>query len=239
MHQETLAYEADGLTMLGALRVPSGPGPLPAVLIFPDAFGRGHHAIDRAERLAEEGYVALACDLHGDARTVDSLDEARGLLDVLRKDPARLLARAERARAALAARPEVAAARMAAIGYCFGGTMALELARSGAPLPAVVGFHAGLTAMNGPTPQGRITGKVLACIGADDPGVPAEQRQAFEAEMRAAGADWQLHVYGGVLHSFTDPGADARNMPQMARYDARADARSWAAMMGIFAEAGL
>ncbi len=122
---------------------------------------------------------------------------------------------------------------MAAIGYCFGGTLSLELARSGAPLGAVVGFHSGL-ATTRPEDASAITGKVLVCIGADDPIIPPEQRADFEAEMRAAGVDWQMHLYGGAVHSFTNPAADG-SMPAI-KYDAAADARSWQAMLDLFAE---
>ena len=123
--------------------------------------------------------------------------------------------------------------RLAAIGYCFGGTMSLELARSGAPLAAVVGFHSGLATPH-PEDAANITGKVLVCIGADDPIIPPEQRLGFEDEMRAAGVDWQMHVYGGAVHSFTNPTADGSN--PAIRYDQHADERSWLAMQGLFAE---
>ncbi len=125
-------------------------------------------------------------------------------------------------------------ARVAAIGYCFGGTMSLELGRSGAELAAIVGFHAGL-ATDRPEDAGNIRCPVLVCIGADDPIIPAEQRAAFEAEMRAGGVDWQMHVYGGVQHTFTNPAATGAGIPGIA-YDEAADRRSWNAMLGLFAE---
>ncbi len=132
-------------------------------------------------------------------------------------------------------RPEVDQTRIAAIGFCFGGTMALELARSGAPVAGVVGFHSGL-ATAAPQDAQNIKGKILVCIGADDPGIPAEQRSAFEREMREGKVDWQMKLYGGVVHSFTDPEADGRGNPERARYDARADRRSWAEMRAFFDE---
>ena len=236
MHHETLTYQADGLAMRSQLVFEPAPDRRAGVLVFPEAFGLGEHAISRAERLAALGYVALACDLHGDGRIVDDLQEAMGLLQPLFADPSRTRARAVAGLQALAARPEVDPARIAAIGFCFGGTMALELARSGADVRSVVGFHSGL-ATNAPrTDAEAIRASVLVCIGADDPMILPEQRAAFEAEMRDAGADWQMHLYGKTVHSFTNPGAAKRNMPDAIRYSAEADARSWAAMQELFSE---
>jgi dienelactone hydrolase len=236
MHSETLVYEADGLSMKGQLFLdPAISGPRPAVLVFPEAFGLSEHALGRAERLAGLGYAALACDLHGERLILDDMGAVMAQLGVLKAEPARALARAKGGFDALLARPEVDHARVAAIGYCFGGTLALELARGGAAIVAAVGLHSGLAPVD-PDRTADIKGKILACIGADDPSVDQAQRNAFEAEMRAAGADWQLHVYGGVVHSFTNPEADSRGMPDFTRYDAGADARSWAAMVTLFDE---
>jgi dienelactone hydrolase len=236
MRTQALTYEADGLTMVSHLyHGEDGPSHRPGVLVFPEAFGLGDHARGRAERLASLGYVALACDLHGDGKVVSDLDEARSLLAPLRADPARIRSRAAGGLTALKERAEVDPARIAAIGFCFGGTMALELARSGADLTGVVGFHSGLATV-APQDARSIRGKVLVCIGADDPGIPLEQRIAFEKEMREGGVDWQMNVYGGVVHSFTNPEADSRGRPEMARYDAKADTRSWAEMCAFFDE---
>jgi dienelactone hydrolase len=112
--------------------------------------------------------------------------------------------------------------------------MALELGRSGAALAAIVGFHAGLSTAR-PEDAGDIRCPVLVCIGADDPIIPAEQRAAFEAEMTAGGVDWQMHVYGGVQHTFTNPAATGAGIPGIA-YDERADRRSWSALRDLFAE---
>jgi len=232
----TLRYQADGLSMAGEYHVDRNrEGKRPGILVFPEIFGLSEHARTGARRLAELGYAALACDLHGDARLVSGLDEARELMAPVRENPARIRARAQGALDALLAQPDVDGRRIAAIGYCFGGTIALELARGGADMVATVGFHSGLTT---PAPEDakNIRGKVLVCIGADDPGITPEHRAAFEQEMRAAGVDWQLHLYGGVVHSFTNPAADAVGRPDFARYDAHADARSWAAMRLLFDE---
>ncbi len=237
MQTDILTYQADGLTMQSRLFVEPGGGPRPGVLVFPEAFGLSAHAIGRAERLAGLGYAALACDLHGDGRLVDGLDEALGLLKPLFADPSKTRARAGGGLGALLARPEVDQARIAAIGFCFGGTMALELARGGAALRAVVGFHSGLGTTAPKTDARAIQARVLVCIGADDPMIPAGQRAEFETEMREAGVDWQMHLYGNTVHSFTNQGAAKRNMPDAIRYSPEADARSWASMRALFDEA--
>jgi dienelactone hydrolase len=234
MTQTELTYEADGLAMRGQLFVPSSARPVAGVLVFPEAFGLGPHAVDRARRLAEMGYAALACDLHGEARVMD-LAAVMPVIGALREDPLRIRARAEPAWRALTARAEVDASRVAAIGFCFGGTMALELARGGADLRAVVGFHSGLGTVR-PEDAKNIKARVLVCIGADDPGIPAEQRAAFETEMRDGKVAWEMQLYGGVVHSFTNPEADKMGRPEFARYDERADRVSWAAMSELFNE---
>ena len=222
--------------MQSRLFLESGDGPRPGVLVFPEAFGLGAHAVARAERLAGPGDVALACDLHGEGRLVDGLDEAIGLLKPLFADPSRTRARAGGGLDALLARPEVDGARVAPIGFCFGSTVALELARGGAALKAVVGFHSGLGTAVLPTDAKAIQARVLVCIGADDPMIPPDQRAGFVAEMRGAGVDWQMHLYGNTVHSFTNQGAAARNMPDAIRYSLEADARSWASMQALFDE---
>src|ERR1700712_267817 len=215
MHHETLTYQTDGLAMKSQLFFEPASAPRAGVLVFPEAFGLGEHAISRAERLAALGYVALACDLH-------DLQGAIGLLQPLFAAPERTRARARGGLQALTSRPEVDAGRIASIGFCFGGTMSLELARSGAALKAVVGFHSGLATVAPKSPPGSIKPRILVCIGADDPMFPAEQRNAFEAEMHKAGADWQMQLYGNTVHSFTNPNAARVNMPNAIRYSPEA-----------------
>ena len=236
MRTETLTYQADGLNMVNHLYWDETlPGRRPGVLVFPEAFGLEDHAKSRAERLANMGYIALACDLHGDGKVIRDLPAVMPMIAALRADPVHRRARAGGALAALVARPQVAPQKIAAIGFCFGGTMSLDLARSGAEIAAVVGFHCGL-ATKDPQDAKNIRCKVLICTGADDPAVPAQQRADFEKEMTDAKVDWRMHVYGGVLHSFTNPEADRMGRPELARYDAGADARSWAEMLALFDE---
>lgn len=207
------------------------------VLVFPEAYGLNQHALAKAERLASMGYAALASDLHGEARVIEDLGTAVGMLGPLFADPAKTRARASGAMRALMSRPEVDPAKVAAIGYCFGGTMGLELARSGADIKAVVGFHSGLGTKAPRTDAGAIKGRILVCIGADDPFISPEERATFEKEMRDAEADWQMHLYGNVVHSFTNETASRANRPTAVRYDAGADRRSWQSMQNLLAEA--
>jgi dienelactone hydrolase len=186
----------------------------------------------RAERLAGLGYTAFALDYFGGGRQ-PPFDQAQARLSELIEDPdvTRRLARA--GLEVLTARPDVDPARLAAIGFCFGGTMVLELARDGAPLRAVVGFHPWLRSAR-PEDSANITGSVLMCCGAEDPVIPLDVRGAFEDEMRSSGvADWRMEIYGGVGHSFTNPAIDVRGFPGFA-YDARADQRSWRSMLELF-----
>lgn len=235
MQTRNISYQADGLSMDSQLFYEPAPGKKPGILVFPEAFGLGEHALSRAKRLANLGYVALACDLHGGRQMIHDFNQIRPILLSLRNEVSGMRARALGGLDALRACPEVDPDRIAAIGYCFGGTMALELARSGANIAGVVGFHSGLatTATEGAK---NIKAKVLVCIGADDPSIPPEQRLAFEEEMRARKVDWQMTVFGGVVHSFSNPEADKMGRPEMSRYDAKADRRSWQQMCELFDE---
>jgi dienelactone hydrolase len=237
MKTETVRYEADDLQMVGHFAWDErASNPRPVVLVFPEAFGLGDHAKQRAERIASElGYAALACDLHGNQTVISDLAQVMPLLAPLRSEAAKVRARTVKALAAAVARPEVDARRVAAIGFCFGGTMSFELALTGADIRAAIGFHSGLQ-VTSPGDAKQIKGKVMALLGADDPGIPPEQRAAFETAMREGGVDWQMTLYGGVVHSFTNEHADRLGRPEFARYDAAADARSWEQMRDLLAE---
>ncbi|MFA5941067.1 MAG: dienelactone hydrolase family protein [Sinimarinibacterium sp.] len=213
----------------------SRSGPRPGVLVFPEAFGLDDHALQRAERLAQLGYVALAVDPHGGGARFDNLQAVAPAIKALYADRAEWRLRARAALDALVARPQVDGGRLAAIGFCFGGTTCFELARSGAPLKAIVTFHAGLLPEQAGD-AGRIGARVLVCHGADDPLVKAEALEAVTAELRRDHVDWQVISYGNTGHSFTNPAADARGMPGFA-YSAQAERRSWAAMRDLFEEA--
>ena len=235
MHKEVVSYKADGLLMQSHLYFVDGASGQPGILVFPEAFGLSQHAKNHAERLAGLGYIALACDLHGEGKLFADLKSVSGILEGLRSEPVHIRARAKAGLDALIARREVDSSKIAAIGYCFGGTMALELARSGEPIAGVVGFHSSLATV-APQDARNFKGKVLVCIGADDPVIPLQQRIDFEKEMREGGVDWQMDLYGGVRHSFTNPDADAAGRTEISRYDAKAAGRSWATMRAFLEE---
>jgi dienelactone hydrolase len=231
MHTEALAYTFEGRTLTGFLAYDeTRTGKRPGVLVVHDAGGLGEHIKEKARRLAQLGYVAFALDLYGDFPS--GMEDAIGRIQALGGDIPRWRAVTRAGLDQLAARPEVDPERLAAIGYCFGGTTVYELARSAAPLKGVVGFHSGLAPSSGEAKN--IKGKVLTLIGADDPLIPPEARLAFQQELREAGVDWQMTLYGGVGHSFTHPGMDG-SRPGF-KYDAQADARSWAEMSRFFEE---
>jgi dienelactone hydrolase len=228
-----IEYTFDGIRLVGELSVDDGRrGRRPAILVSHEGGGLTEHARNRARALAELGYVAFALDYFGDGRPVPA-DQAGARFAELNGDRLRTRAIAQAGLDVLLGSEHADPGRVAAIGYCFGGTLSLELARGGADLQAVVGFHSGLTT-DRPQDAANITAPVLVCIGAEDPFIPADQRLAFEAEMRAAGVDWRLNLYGGAVHSFTNPEADGSN-PAL-KYDRRADERSWRAMLDLFSE---
>jgi dienelactone hydrolase len=234
MRIEDIEYEAEGLSLIGRLVVDdSVRGPRPGVLVCHEGPGLDDHAKRRAEMLAGLGYVAFALDYHGGGKTLP-MNEVMERLGPMFVDPSKTRALGRAGLDVLLRQPETDRSRVAAIGYCFGGTMALELARDGADLGAVVGFHSGLATAR-PQDAVNITAKILVLIGTEDPIIPPEQRTAFEEEMRAAGVDWRMNLYGGAVHSFTNEAATGAGMPGIA-YDARADQRSWRAMKDLFDE---
>jgi dienelactone hydrolase len=232
--ERDIEYDADGRRMVGYLAAPSAGVGRPAVLLAHGGAGERRQPRARARRLAELGYVAFALDYHGGGRQLTH-EETRARLPELGADVGRIRSLGQLGLDVLLAEEQVDRDRVAAIGYCFGGTVVLELARSGAPLAAVVGFHAILSTPR-PEDAANIRGRVLACIGSEDPYVPPEQRRAFEEEMRAARVDWRLHLYGGAPHAFTDPNAGDHGLEGVA-YDRRADERSWRDMLDLFDEA--
>lgn len=208
-------------------------GKRPAVLVVHDWMGISAETRRRVDMLAALGYVALAADVYGKGVRPTTPEAAGKQAGKWKGDRPGLRARVRAALDFLFKRPEADPARSAAMGYCFGGTAALELARSGAPVTGVISFHGGLS-----TPAPGLTafkGKLLVLHGADDPHVPPAEVAAFEQEARDAGLDWQLVAYGGAVHAFTNPGAGT-DKSKGAAYDERADRRSWQAMQQFFAE---
>ncbi len=226
MRTEAIDYEWEGLALRGYLAVQAERAP--GVLVVHDAGGLGENIKDKTRRLAALGYCAFALDLFGDGQTVT--DGLRRIGEIA-SDLRRWRGLANAGLEVLAARAECDEARLAAIGYCFGGTTVYELARSGANLRGVVGFHSGLAPSSGEAKN--IRGKVLTLIGADDPLVPPEARLAFEREMTEAKVDWEMVIYGNTAHSFTNPSIATR--PGFF-YQPESDARSWDAMRRFFEE---
>jgi dienelactone hydrolase len=210
-------------------------GKRPGVLVVPEWWGLNDYPKMRAKMLAELGYVAMAVDIYGDGKTTADPKQAGAWADALEAgDRAELRTRIAAALARLKSDPRVDPSKTAAIGYCFGGSTVLELARSGATVNGVVSFH-GHYDTNDPAKPGEVKAKVLACHGADDPFQSPAQIQAFQDEMRKARADWQFNLYGGARHSFTNPNAGKYGIPALA-YNEEADHRSWQAMKDFFKE---
>ena len=229
-----VAYTAEGIEFVGTLFEPAGAGPAPGVLVAHESPGVAEHTLNAARRLAELGFVALATDYQGGGQIVTDRDEMMRRFQWFMADPSHIRARMGAALEALKAQPRVDAARLAAVGYCYGGAAALELARSGADLKAVVGYHSTLTTAR-PDDAANIRGKVLVHIGADDPAVPAEQCTAFREEMTKGCVDWRLILYGRTSHSFTNPEADSWGMPGFAFHEAN-NTRAWRALDDLFDE---
>ena len=189
MHTQGIEYHADGVRLVGQYVVDDDKtGKRPGVLVCHEGPGLTEHTKKIAARLAGLGYAAFAMDYHGDGKPLANPADGRPRIAAWIADPTGIRARATAALDVLKAQKEVDATRLAAIGYCFGGTTSLELGRAGCDLKAIVGFHSGLATAR-PQDAKNIKGKVLVCIGADDPIIPPEQRADFEKEMKAAGID--------------------------------------------------
>ncbi|HET8710945.1 MAG TPA: dienelactone hydrolase family protein, partial [Spongiibacteraceae bacterium] len=211
----------------------SHSGKRPGIVVFPEAFGLGEHARQCAEQLAQLGYIALAADPHGEGKIFTDMAGVGPAIQALYADRSEWRSRAQAALDTLVAQPLVDADKIAAIGFCFGGTTCLELARSGAPLSAIVTFHAGLLP-EAPEDAGRMRAKVLLCHGADDPIVKQETIDTVMNEFRRDKVDWQFNYYGNTVHSFTNP-FQPGNVPGFA-YNATVTARAWATMRNLFDE---
>jgi dienelactone hydrolase len=232
---EVVRYKQGDTTCVGYLAYDDSlAGKRPAVLIAPEWWGVVDYPKHRAEQLAQLGYVAFVADVYGNGTVAATPDEARSHAMSFYTNRALLRSRMAAAFSTLKGQPQTDEKRIAVIGYCFGGAAALELARSGADLVAVVTFHGSLSTPN-PTDAKNIKGKILVCTGADDPNIKPEEINAFESEMRAAGVNYQVNVYGGAVHAFTNPAAGSDNS-KGAAYNAQADHRSWEAMRIFFDE---
>jgi dienelactone hydrolase len=209
-------------------------GPRPGVLVVHEWTGLGKYVKSRAEQLAKLGYVAFGADIYGKGVRPSTPEEAGKTAGIYKGDRALTRTRVNAALEQLLANGNVDPRRVAAIGYCFGGMVVQELARSGADLAGVVAFHSDLSNPS-PDDDRNIKGKVLVLQGGDDPFVPTKDVEGFESRMHAAGVNWQVVQYGGAVHSYTNPDAGNDNS-KGAAYNAQADHRSWEAMRAFFGE---
>jgi len=231
---KVIDYKQGDVTLEGYLAYDDSiSGTRPGVLVVHQWLGLTDYERHRAEMLAQLGYVAFCADIYGKDNRPKGVAEAGPLSSKYKADRTLLRARVNAGLDTLKQNELVDQKHIAAIGYCFGGTTVLELARSGADIEGVVSFHGGLDSP-APADGKNIKCPVLVCHGADDPFEKPDDLTAFEQEMRDAKVDWRLIMYGGAVHSFTQPDPGFSNPG--AKYNERADKRSWAAMKAFFAE---
>ncbi|HEY6916714.1 MAG TPA: dienelactone hydrolase family protein [Allosphingosinicella sp.] len=233
MDLQPLPMDHGGTVHQGLIALPEDTRPAPAILIFPTFSGVDLLAREAAERLVGWGYGAIVCDVYGEGRTGQTREESSALMRPFIEDRARLravlVAWADAARKAQG----VDASRLAAIGFCFGGLCALDLARAGADVRAVASFH-GLFTPTG-LPAEPIKAKIAVYHGWDDPMATPDQFVALGRELTDAGADWQAHAYGGTMHGFTSPRAAAPELGVL--YNAVSAERAWASLRSFLEEA--
>ena len=235
---EEISYEVQGTSLRGYLAHPADfAGKRPAVLVVHEWWGHNDYARKRAEMLAELGYVAFALDMYGDGKVTDHPDDAKKFMQEATSNQELLHQRFSAAVEVVKQQQHVDAENIAAIGYCFGGGVVLNMARAGTDLNGVVSFHGSL-ATNTPAKAGEVIAKVVVFHGDNDAFIPAEQVQVFEQEMQAAKVDYELIVYEGVEHSFTNPAADrfAELYSMPVSYDEEADQQSWELMQKYLRE---
>ena len=210
----------------------------PGIIVVHEWWGITKHVHSEARRLARQGYVAFIADMYGDAKTADNPTDAGALAGSVMKDPQVMASRFNAAMTTLTKQSAVDPTRIGAVGYCFGGAVVLNMARAGADLAGVAGFHASL-GLNTPAPgTGTVKAKILVLNGAADPFVKKEEYVQFESELEAAKADFKVITYPGAVHAFTNPEATALgkkfNLP--LRYDAEANKQAEAEATKLFAE---
>ncbi len=208
-------------------------GPRPGVLVAHTIAGRSDLEEKKAQQLAEAGYVGFAIDVYGKGTQTTDMATNKANMDALRQDRPQLQQRLLIALSTLRELSEVDESKVAAIGFCFGGLCVLDIARTGADIAGVVSFH-GIFAPPGNTSGNKISAKVLALHGWDDPLATPDDVVALAEELTVMGADWQLHGYGNTMHAFTNPGASDPDSGKA--YNENADRRSWAATQFFLAE---
>ena len=235
MKTETIEYKVGDTTCKGYLAYDdSTDAKRPGIIVVHEWWGLNDYPKRRAEQLAQLGYVAFCPDMFGDGKTTTDPKQAEQLITTLANHPDLAKARAQTAYDILKKHAMVDPNRLGAMGYCFGGSTALNMACSGMDLKGVVSFHGALGMIAAPS-KGSVKAKVLVCHGAADPMVTSDHVMKFEKEMDAAGVDWQLNAYSGAVHAFSNPNADSFKIPGVS-YNAEADRRSWKAMQNFWDE---
>ncbi|WP_419702895.1 dienelactone hydrolase family protein [Promicromonospora sp. NFX87] len=224
-------YEHDGTRMVGALCAVPGARNAPGVLLIHDAFGLSEEMFAVARRIGRLGFAVFAADVWGDRTQPATEAEIRPLLGSMVGDRRRWMGRVAAAHAAATAQPEVDGSALAVLGYCFGGSSALEYLRTGGDVRGVVSIHGGLDLLDaeGDWSVARSGVRVLLCTGADDPMATATQRVALETAMSRFGVDWEADLYSGTKHAFTSPKAKNSPNPDVVAYHPRSAARAWEA----------
>jgi dienelactone hydrolase len=231
-----VTYSHGGVTFKGHLAWDDAiKGKRPGVLVVHEWWGLNDHARKRAEELAKLGYVAFACDMYGEGKVVDHPDDAGKMATEVRKNLETWQGRAKASLKVLQDHELVDGKKLAAIGFCFGGSTALQLAYTGADLSVVVTFHAAIPDTK-PEQAKAVKARLLICHGAVDPFVPDTKLQAARAAWEEAKVDYAMLYLGGAAHSFTVPDIDKKGVKGLS-YNAEADRRSWAAMQYFFREA--
>lgn len=231
-----ISYEYGGVNFKGHLAWDAAAqGKRPGVLVVHEWWGLDEYARKRADQLAGLGYVAFACDMYGEGKHTEHPNEAGQFAGEVRKNVKVWRGRAQTALKVLSEQPQVDADKLAAIGYCFGGSTALQLAYTGADLKAVVTFHAGLAVPDAEQAKA-IKAKILICHGAADRFIPEETAVKFRAALEEAKVDYAMVYLGNAKHSFTVKGIDAKGVDGLA-YNAEAERRSWQYMRLLFDEA--
>jgi dienelactone hydrolase len=230
-----IEYRQGETPLQGFLAWDDAAGKRPGVVVIHEWWGHNQHARNQAIRLAREGYVAFALDMYGKGKVTTHPKDAQAFAAEATKDPQVVAARFDAALKVLEAQPQVDAGRMAAVGYCFGGGVALRMARVRPDLKAVATFHPGIPPPEKTAP-GRVKARILILAGGADPMVPAARVEAFEKEMKAAGAHIEVVTFPGAKHGFTNPDAGKAGMDGLA-YDAEADRASWVAAVAMLRQA--
>lgn len=229
VQSKEVTYRANGTLLKGYIAYDDAiQGKRPGVLVVHEWWGLGDYARKRARMLAQSGYTALALDMYGEGRQAHHPDDADKFAGELAKNLPLAKTRFKAAMEYLRQQKNVDAKNIAALGYCFGGSVVLQMARLGEDLKGVVSFHGNL-ATEHPAQPGEVRARIISFTGTDDPMIPAEQVAAFKQEMEKAGADYKVVTFAGARHSFTNPAADeyGRRFDLPLAYDAAADKASW------------